>query len=83
MRPPGLCFGDFTKLKRKTNLVEVGGIEPPTRVVAQELTGHCDQIVTLFFSPLVDNVDFTFGGLRHLRLFVRLNCARRIESPIS
>jgi hypothetical protein len=28
-------------------MVEVGGIEPPTRVVAQGLTGHCDQIVTL------------------------------------
>jgi len=28
--------------------LEVGGIEPPTRIVAQGLTGHCDQIVTVF-----------------------------------
>jgi len=28
----------------------VGGIEPPTRIVGQGLTGHCDQIVTLFWA---------------------------------
>lgn len=28
-------------------MVEVGGIEPQTRVVGQGLTWHCDQIVTL------------------------------------
>lgn len=28
--------------------MEVGGIEPPTRVVAQGVTCPCDQIVTLF-----------------------------------
>gem|GEM_PF-4794294 len=27
-----------------------GGIEPPTRVVAQGVTVHCDQIVTLFLA---------------------------------
>ena len=31
--------------------MEVGGIEPPIRYVGQGLTGHCDQIVTLFLSP--------------------------------
>ena len=36
--------------------MEVGGIEPPTRVVAQGLTGHCDQIVTLSYSLEVVNM---------------------------
>jgi hypothetical protein len=31
--------------------MEVGGIEPQTRVVAQGLTGHCDQIVTVLSKP--------------------------------
>ena len=29
--------------------MEVGGFEPPTRYVAQGLTGHCDQNVTVFW----------------------------------
>ena len=33
-------------------LVEVGGIEPHTRVVAQGLTPHCSQIV-----PVSDHLD--------------------------
>ncbi len=37
--------------------MEVGGIEPPTRVVAQGLTGHCDQIVTVFVGMETANVD--------------------------
>ena len=32
------------------NLMEVGGIEPHTRVVAQRLTPYYDQIVTIFWS---------------------------------
>jgi hypothetical protein len=41
---------EFRGLK---NLVEVRGIDPPQiRVVAQGSTGHCDQIVTHFSSPL-------------------------------
>ena len=38
--------------------MEVGGIEPPSRVVGQGLTGHCDQIVTVFWSPETTNVDW-------------------------
>jgi len=30
------------------NKMEVGGIEPHTRVAAQGLTPYCDQIVTVF-----------------------------------
>ena len=29
-----------------------GGIEPQTRYAAQGLTGHCDEIVTLFWGPI-------------------------------
>ena len=36
--------------------MEVGGIEPPTPYVVQELTGQCDEIVTLFLSPETANV---------------------------
>jgi transposase InsO family protein len=32
--------------------MEVGGIEPHARVVAQGLTPYCDQIVTVFSGPI-------------------------------
>ena len=32
-------------------MVEAGGIEPHTRLAAQELTPQCDQIVTVFPQP--------------------------------
>jgi hypothetical protein len=38
--------------------MEVGGIEPPTRVVGQGLTCHCDQIVTVFSIYFRSNIFF-------------------------
>jgi len=34
--------------------MEVGGIEPHTRVVAQGLTPHCDHFVTVFLLLIID-----------------------------
>jgi hypothetical protein len=36
--------------------MEVGGIEPPTRVVGQGVTCHCDQIVTTFLDSHIANM---------------------------
>jgi len=38
--------------------MEVGKTEPPTRYAAQGLTGHCDQIVTLFIMTDFDFLDW-------------------------
>jgi hypothetical protein len=49
-----LCHGNL----KGDNKLEVGGIEPPTRYVAQGLTGQCDEIVTLFSGLETANVDW-------------------------
>ena len=61
--------------------MEVGGIEPPTRIVAQGLTCHCDQIVTLFSGIETANVDWSSqrnlrerAGLTTCPVFKRLIC---------
>ncbi len=53
---------EYTRLAMvvEANMVEVGGIEPPTRYVAQGLTGHCDQIVTLFLSQYREVLECLF-----------------------
>ena len=42
------------------NLMEAGGIEPHTRVVAQGLTPYCDHIVTTFFSQYREVLECLF-----------------------
>ena len=41
--------GDIAVKFLQYNAMEVGGIEPHTRVAAQGLTPYCDQIVTVFW----------------------------------
>ena len=51
--------------------MEVGGIESPTRVVAQGLTSHYDQIVTVFLEPKIHDPDEGVRAARRNELYAK------------
>lgn len=55
------------------NYMEVGGIEPHTRVAAHGLTPYCDHIVTVLLRSISTVISSSF----------RYDCYRGAEQPVN